>query len=278
MRWRARPHARSGRRSMPSGGGRGDRESPRTRLALCRPGRPRRVVSSLSTVPPGGHPPNGSMLPPPRHPRGARTWRLSGSHRWSGIRSRRHLPRERSHKFRAFVRTVKETLRGKARGAVCWARMALAKGAYEPLLNNELARLLTDAGVPAEVEQRGEGRKRMDVVATVDGTGVVLEAETGFGKKRQAMREADARLGQGLTALAFAVCYPDGAAVGGESPDRPPVRGRRWGGPSVPSWFASRGPKSVCAQGTPSRLPAHRTTAIAATLSRTGATVRGSRG
>ena len=91
--------------------------------------------------------------------------------------------------------------------------MAPSKGAYEPLLNNELARLLTDAGVSAEVEQRGEGRKRMDVVATVDGTGVVLEAETGFGKKRQAMREADARLGQGLTALAFAVCYPDGATV-----------------------------------------------------------------
>ena len=91
--------------------------------------------------------------------------------------------------------------------------MAPSKGAYEPLLNNELARLLTDAGAPAEVEQRGEGRKRMDVVATVDGTGVVLEAETGFGKKRQAIRDADARLGQGVTTLVFAVCYPDGATV-----------------------------------------------------------------
>ena len=91
--------------------------------------------------------------------------------------------------------------------------MAPSKGAYEPLLNNELARLLTDAGAPAEVEQRGEGGKRMDVVATVDGTGVVLEAETGFGKKRQAIRDADARLGQGLTTLVFAVCYPDGATV-----------------------------------------------------------------
>ena len=91
--------------------------------------------------------------------------------------------------------------------------MAPSKGAYEPLLNNELARLLTDAGAPAEVEQRGEGGKRMDVVATVDGTGVVLEAETGFGKKRQALKDADARLGQGLTTLVFAVCYPDGATV-----------------------------------------------------------------
>ena len=83
---------------------------------------------------------------------------------------------------------------------------------YEPLLNNELARLLTEAGVPAEVEQR-EGGKQMDVVATVDDTRVVLEAETGFGKKRQAIREADARLRQGLTTLVFAVCYPDGATV-----------------------------------------------------------------
>ena len=82
----------------------------------------------------------------------------------------------------------------------------------ENLLNGELARLLREAGVPADPE-RSEGDFRMDVVATVDRTRVVLEAETGFGKRRQAMREADARLKQGLTKLVFAVCYPDGATV-----------------------------------------------------------------
>ena len=82
----------------------------------------------------------------------------------------------------------------------------------ENLLNGELARLLTEAGVPAKAERRELGRK-MDVVAAVDRTRVVLEAEAGFGKRRQATREADARLKQGLTTLVFAVCYPDGATV-----------------------------------------------------------------
>ena len=86
--------------------------------------------------------------------------------------------------------------------------MAPSEGSYEPLLNGELARLLTAAGIPAEAEQRESGRQ-MDVVATVDGTRVVLEAETGFGKKRQAIKDADARLKQGLTQLVFAVCYPE---------------------------------------------------------------------
>ena len=82
----------------------------------------------------------------------------------------------------------------------------------EQLLNGELARLLREQGVPAEPERR-EKRKKMDVVATVDGVRVVLEAETGFGKKRQAIKDADARLRQGLTNLVFAVCYPEGMTV-----------------------------------------------------------------
>jgi len=82
----------------------------------------------------------------------------------------------------------------------------------ENLLNGELARLLTKTGVPANAERR-ELKRRMDVVATVDGLRVVLEAETGFGAKRQAIRDADARLKQELTTLVFAVCYPDGATV-----------------------------------------------------------------
>ena len=86
---------------------------------------------------------------------------------------------------------------------------------HEDLLNGELARLLREHDVPADPEVRERG-KRMDVAADVEGVRVVLEAETGDpAKRRQAVREADARLRQGLTALALAVCYPGGATVAG---------------------------------------------------------------
>ena len=64
-------------------------------------------------------------------------------------------------------------------------------------------------GVAADFEKRG-GRKRMDVVADVDGLRIVLEAETGFDRKAQAIKDADARLRQKLTTVVFAVCYPTG--------------------------------------------------------------------
>ncbi len=78
----------------------------------------------------------------------------------------------------------------------------------EDFQNRALAHLLTERGVPSDYEQRA-GRRRMDVVSDVDGLRVVLEAETGFGRKAQAIKDADARLRQGLAAVAFAVCYPD---------------------------------------------------------------------
>ena len=79
----------------------------------------------------------------------------------------------------------------------------------EEFQNRALAKLLTERGVTADFEQRG-GRKRMDVVADVDGLRIVLEAETGFHRKAQAIKDADARLRQGLTTAVFAVCYPEG--------------------------------------------------------------------
>lgn len=88
----------------------------------------------------------------------------------------------------------------------------MARHDDEQLLNGELARLLRSQGIPADAEQRERGKK-MDVVATVDGLRVVLEAETGINKKRQAIRDADARLEQGLTNLVFAVRYPDGTKL-----------------------------------------------------------------
>ena len=79
----------------------------------------------------------------------------------------------------------------------------------EDFQNRALALLLREHGVAADFEQRA-GRKRMDVVADVDGLRIVLEAETGFQRKAQAVRDADARLRQGLTTAVFAVCYPRG--------------------------------------------------------------------
>ncbi len=79
----------------------------------------------------------------------------------------------------------------------------------EDFQNRALALLLTELGIEADFEQR-DGRKRMDVVAQVDGLRVVLEAETGFHRKAQAIKDADARLRQRLATVVFAVCYPDG--------------------------------------------------------------------
>ena len=72
-----------------------------------------------------------------------------------------------------------------------------------------MAMLLRERGIQADFEQRG-GRKKMDVVAEVDGLRVVLEAETGFHRKAQAIKDADARLRQRLATVVFAVCYPTG--------------------------------------------------------------------
>ena len=79
----------------------------------------------------------------------------------------------------------------------------------EDFTNRALALLLREQGIEADFEQKA-GRKRLDVVAHVDGLRVVLEAETGFHKKAQAIKDADARLTQNLTTAVFAVCYPTG--------------------------------------------------------------------
>ncbi len=49
----------------------------------------------------------------------------------------------------------------------------------------------------------------MDIVANLDGLRIVLEAERGFHRKAQAVKDADARLRQGLTVAVFALCYPE---------------------------------------------------------------------
>ena len=79
----------------------------------------------------------------------------------------------------------------------------------EDFQNRALALLLRRQGFETDFEQRA-GRKRMDIVANVDGLRIVLEAETGFHRKAQAVKDADARLRQGLTTAVFALCYPSG--------------------------------------------------------------------
>ena len=81
----------------------------------------------------------------------------------------------------------------------------------EDFLNRSLALLLREHGVLADYEQRA-GLKRMDIVADLDGLRIVLEAERGFHRKAQAVKDADARLKQGLTVAVFALCYPQEAA------------------------------------------------------------------
>ena len=82
-------------------------------------------------------------------------------------------------------------------------------GKQEDFQNRALALRLREHGVAADYEQCA-GRKRMDIVANVDGLRIVLEAETGFDRKAQAIKDADARLRQGLTVAVFALCYPKG--------------------------------------------------------------------
>ncbi len=84
----------------------------------------------------------------------------------------------------------------------------------EELLNGKLAELLRGQGLDARAERRESGR-RMDVVVDIGGARVVLEAEAGFSaaKRREAVKDADARLRQGLTTVVFAICYPDGATT-----------------------------------------------------------------
>ena len=82
----------------------------------------------------------------------------------------------------------------------------------EEILNGELARLLAELGIEANAEQQ-RGTRRIDVVAEIDGLEIAVECETGFAKRAEAVKDADARFRQHLATLAFAVCYPVDATV-----------------------------------------------------------------
>ena len=82
---------------------------------------------------------------------------------------------------------------------------------HEHTLNVWLAAALREYGLTARAEQIQPGNRRIDVEVRIGPVVVALEAEHGQSPNKQAsaIRDADARLQQGLAQCALAVCYPD---------------------------------------------------------------------
>ena len=82
---------------------------------------------------------------------------------------------------------------------------------HEHTLNVWLAAALREYGLSARAEQIQPGNRRIDVEVRIGPVVVALEAEHGQSPNKQAsaIRDADARLKQGLAQCALAVCYPD---------------------------------------------------------------------
>lgn len=79
---------------------------------------------------------------------------------------------------------------------------------YEDLINGKVADMFRLAGLPNVEAEKTHGRKRHDIRVILDDGIVILEAE--INSRRGAIIDADARLAQNATVLAFAVCYEDG--------------------------------------------------------------------
>ena len=82
---------------------------------------------------------------------------------------------------------------------------------HEHTLNVWLAAALREYDLTARAEQIQPGNRRIDVEVRIGPVVVALEAEHGQSPNKQAsaIRDADARLHQGLAQCALAVCYPD---------------------------------------------------------------------
>ena len=79
---------------------------------------------------------------------------------------------------------------------------------HEDFKNRALSLLLKELGVECDYEVRIK-KKRVDILANVENLPVALEAETGFHRTAQAIKDADARLSQKLAIVAFAICYQE---------------------------------------------------------------------
>ena len=82
---------------------------------------------------------------------------------------------------------------------------------HEQTLNVRLADALRALGLDARPEVTRQGGRRIDVAVRIGPVLVAVEAEHGQSSAKQAaaVRDADARLQQGLAQCAVAVCYPD---------------------------------------------------------------------
>ncbi len=87
----------------------------------------------------------------------------------------------------------------------------MASREHEHTLNVWLAEELRRLGLNAKPEVTHAGNRRIDVEVRVGSVVVAVEAEHGQSraKRAEAVRDADARLAQGLAQCAVAVCYPD---------------------------------------------------------------------
>ena len=78
----------------------------------------------------------------------------------------------------------------------------------EDLINGKVADMFRLVGLPNVEAEETHGRKRHDIRVRLDDGLVILEAA--IGSRRGAIVDADRRLAQNATVLAFAVCYEEG--------------------------------------------------------------------
>ena len=113
----------------------------------------------------------------------------------------------------------------------------MATREWESTLNIRLAGVLRGWGLDARPEVIHPGNRRIDVEVHIGPALIAVEAEHGqsAGKRADAIRDAEARLEQGLAQCAVAVCYPDGTTEGSLA-DTPVIWTVRDGGGSAPNW------------------------------------------
>ena len=113
----------------------------------------------------------------------------------------------------------------------------MATREWESTLNIRLAAVLRGWGLDARPEVIHPGNRRIDVEVHIGPALIAVEAEHGqsAGKRADAIRDAEARLEQGLAQCAVAVCYPDGTTEGSLA-DTPVIWTVRDGSGSAPNW------------------------------------------
>ncbi len=113
----------------------------------------------------------------------------------------------------------------------------MATREWESTLNIRLAAALRSWGLDARPEVMHPGNRRIDVEVHIGPALIAVEAEHGQspGKRADAIRDAEARLEQGLAQCAVAVCYPDGTTEG-SLPDTQLIWTVRDGSGNAPNW------------------------------------------